>query len=317
MRYFFVALSFLLAAATSFLSEEIRGWALAASLLLFLPSLATRIRPSIGLIYLGALVIFLTAHPDGLAALFARVGMNARSVFRDHGIVITLLVIAVVLAGFAVMVMRRGPDVRSGLLNAADDLERWTMGVGKLGAFLFVPLMLVILYDVGQRKIIEYQSAFIDSVFYLSSTKLQELEWHLHAVLFMAALGFAYARDAHVRIELVRDTLGPRTRAWIEIFGILLFLIPYCIVVARFGFTFAERAWISNEASAAQTGLAHRWIIKAVLPFGFIVLGTTGVAVLIRNCVFLSGGPARHVDPPDSRSGGAGTGRMTTPVSGS
>ncbi|HEX2255321.1 MAG TPA: TRAP transporter small permease subunit [Afifellaceae bacterium] len=187
------------------------------------------------------------------------------------------------------------------LLKLSDGISAVVSRIGKAAAFLFIPMMLVISYDVAQRKYLEYDPGFSSSELFrtLTSTKLQELEWHLHAVLFLLCLGFAYVRDAHVRIELVRERLGPRTRVWIELAGCLLFLIPYCYVLIRHGWVFAERAFISGESSAATTGLSHRWIIKAFLPFGFLVLLAAGVAVALKCLVYLFG-------PPELR-GPAGT----------
>ncbi|PLX36366.1 MAG: C4-dicarboxylate ABC transporter permease [Hyphomicrobiales bacterium] len=196
------------------------------------------------------------------------------------------------------------------MTESAEDIDDFVIKVGKLAAWLFIPLMLVITYDVTQRKILDYYPDYLDTVFSFSSTKLQELEWHLHATLFLFCLGFGYARDAHVRIELVRDHLKPKSRVWLEIIGAMLFLLPYCYLVVKFGYTFAERAWTSNEVSAAQTGLSHRWIIKAILPAGFAFLALSGIAGLLKNIVYLFGpddlkprvaeyAGTHHADQPD------------------
>lgn len=177
------------------------------------------------------------------------------------------------------------------LLALSRILDGIVTGIGKAAAFLFIPMMLIIIYDVTQRKLIEVDNRFIDTVFYFSSTKLQELEWHLHGILFLLCLGFAYARDAHVRIELLRERMQPRTRVWLELLGCLLFLIPYSWLVVRYGWGFAERAWAMGETSAAQTGLAHRWIIKGMLPLGFGLLALAGVSVALKCMLYLFGPP--------------------------
>jgi TRAP-type mannitol/chloroaromatic compound transport system permease small subunit len=115
------------------------------------------------------------------------------------------------------------------------------------------------------------------------------MEWHLHAALFLFCLGFAYVQDAHVRIELVRDRLSPPARVWLELLGALLFLFAYCVVIVKFGFSFAERPWSTSEISSAHTGLSHRWIIKALQPIGFIILGASGIAAALRCVVYLFG----------------------------
>ena len=128
----------------------------------------------------------------------------------------------------------------------------------------------------------------------LGSTKLQEGEWHAHVVLFTLLIGYAYIKDAHVRIDLVRERLSERTQWWIELLGCLLFLIPYCVLVVYFSYDFTLRSFMNQEISGSATGLTHRWIIKAFVPIGFGLLGLAGVAVLFRKIVELFG-------PPDLR----------------
>lgn len=246
-------------------------------------------RPAGVLVVLVATLTVFFAAPDGLPQIIKSAGGNPIRFMRSYGFWIEVAAIVLVVAAFVVAAIARGPSGHHAAIEAAEDIDRWAVAIGKVAAFLFIPMMLVIAYDVTQRKVIEYNSAFIDSGFYFSSTKLQELEWHLHAVLFLLCLGFAYVKDAHVRIELVRDRLPPRARVWLELFGLLFFLVPYCLIIGKLGYTFAERAWDTNEVSAAQTGLSHRWIIKAFLPVGFTILGISGVAAFLKCWVYLFG----------------------------
>ena len=123
----------------------------------------------------------------------------------------------------------------------------------------------------------------------LGSTKLQEAEWHFHVILFAFCLGYAYLKDAHVRIDLVREKLSERTQWWIEVAGCLLFLLPYCGLVIWFGINFTERSFATSEISASATGLTHRWLIKAVIPIGFTILALSGITTLLRKFVELFG----------------------------
>ena len=110
--------------------------------------------------------------------------------------------------------------------------------IGRIGAWISVPLMIVIIFDVITRRFLV-----------LGSTKLQEGEWHLHAALFLLCLGFAYLKNAHVRISLVHERFSPATQRWIEFIGCLVFAIPYCAIVFYFALDFVERSWNLNEAS--------------------------------------------------------------------
>jgi TRAP-type mannitol/chloroaromatic compound transport system permease small subunit len=164
------------------------------------------------------------------------------------------------------------------LLKFSDGIDAIVTRAGKLASLLAIPLMLVILYDVIQRKFGGQ-----------GSIKLQELEWHLHTGLFMLCFGFAYIRDSHVRIELIRDNLRPRTRAIVEMLGGIICVLPFCALVLYFGFDFVARSFESHEVSASTTGLTHRWIIKSAIPIGFGLLAMAGLSIFLKCFVFVFG----------------------------
>lgn len=164
------------------------------------------------------------------------------------------------------------------LIRVSEGLDHVITKIGKFAAWAGLALILVTVFDVVTRRF-----------FVLGSTKLQELEWHFHTILFAFCLGFAYLKDAHVRIDLVRETLSERTRWWIELAGCLLFLIPYCALVIYFSIDYTYKSFATDEVSASATGLTHRWIIKSVIPLGFIFLALSGVAVVLRKIVELFG----------------------------
>ncbi|MDE0171790.1 MAG: TRAP transporter small permease subunit [Defluviicoccus sp.] len=169
------------------------------------------------------------------------------------------------------------------LLTLEKFLSRIVMGIGRAGAWIAIPLMVIIIFDVITRRFLV-----------LGSTKLQEGEWHLHAMLFLLCMGFVYLKDGHVRIDLMRERMTSRTRSWVEFLGCLLFAIPYCLIVAWFSIDFVERSWHLNEASDSATGLPYRWAIKAFMPIGMFALLLAGIVVLLRRFIDLFG-------PPDFR----------------
>ena len=203
--------------------------------------------------------------------------------------------LTVVIVGIYLLGLRRANEERHDFLLAESDaLASLASRAGIVASMAFIPMMLIIVYDVVQRKYLGWHPEFTETAWYqtFTSTKIQEMQWHLHAVLFLMCFGFAYVRDAHVRIELVRDGLRPRTRIWIELMGTLLFMLPYCFVIIEYGLEFAMRAYEMNERSSAQTGLDHRFIIKAFLPFGFVMLAVAALSVA-QKCVVYLFGPER------------------------
>jgi TRAP-type mannitol/chloroaromatic compound transport system permease small subunit len=180
------------------------------------------------------------------------------------------------------------------ILDASNGLADFCVRVGVAASLLFLPMMLVIVYDVIQRQYLGINPGWTNTAWYkiFTSTKLQEAQWHLHAVLFLLCLGYGYVRDAHVRIDLVRETLRPRARVWIELMGCLLFMVPYCYVVMQYGIENAVRSFNIGESSAAMTGLDYRFIIKGFLPLGFTLIALAGFSVSLKCIVYLFGPPS-------------------------
>ena len=224
-----------------------------------------------------------------------------------------LLAVTVFFAVMVALVLRRTPlGAYRYLMDASNGLATACVRVGVTVALLYVPMMLIILYDVFQRKYLGWNPAFTDTSWYkmFTSTRLQEMEWHLHATLFLLALGYGYVKDSHVRIELVRDNLRPRSRVWIELLGAALFLVPYCYVVIKYGAENALRSYHIGEGSDAQTGLAHRFIIKGMLPVGFVFVALAGLSAVLKCIVYLFGPASLR----DEASQYAGAQHQSTPA---
>ena len=164
------------------------------------------------------------------------------------------------------------------LLKISSKLENILETIGKLGAWLSIPLIGIIMFDIISRKF-----------FVVGSTKLQEMEWHLHAALFLLALGYAYLKNSHVRIEVIREGFSTKLKAILEVIGVIFFILPYTGLIVWFGIDFVVRSYGLQEVSSALTGLSHRWIIKSFVPMGMAFLWLAGISVLFRNIAYLIG----------------------------
>ena len=162
------------------------------------------------------------------------------------------------------------------LIKTSKILEKIVTTFGKFGSWLAIPLIFIIIFDIVTRRFLV-----------LGSTKLQEMEWHLHTALFLLVLGYGYLKNSHVRIEIIREKFSDMTKSILEITGILVFLIPYTILVIYYGLDFVQRSFGMNEVSSALTGLSHRWIIKSFIPFGMMLLFIAGFSILLKNLVFV------------------------------
>jgi TRAP-type mannitol/chloroaromatic compound transport system permease small subunit len=167
------------------------------------------------------------------------------------------------------------------LAKATDVIDRCVIAIGRASTWLALPLAAVIIFDVITRRFLV-----------LGSTKLQEAEWHLHAVLFMFCVGFAYIVNAHVRIDLLRDKLSDRSKSWIEVIGCAVFAIPYVALLLVLSIDAAYDSYLVGEGSSAGTGLPHRWIIKSCMSVGFLLLLLACISVLLRHILLLFAPPA-------------------------
>ena len=179
---------------------------------------------------------------------------------------------------------------RPAALRISDGLRRFVDVVGRWASWLFVPLIIVTVFDVTARKMVWMQIWLVENFGRIfESTLLQELEWHFHTALFALVLGYGYIWNTHVRVDLIRETLAFRKKAWLEFLGLTFFMIPYCMIVIWFAWIYAYDSFMINEISASQVGLSHRWIIKSVLVLGLIIAALSGVAVWLQVAIVLWG----------------------------
>jgi TRAP-type mannitol/chloroaromatic compound transport system permease small subunit len=168
------------------------------------------------------------------------------------------------------------------VLTASRAIDRLVHKIAAAAGWLFLVLTGVILFDVVTRKF-GYQLP------HFGSTRLQELEGHLHAALFALWLGFAYVRNAHVRIDIASSRAGPRASALLELWGCALLALPFSLIAAFFAVDYAWISFRQNEASVSASGLPFLFVPKAVLALGAVLLALAVLSVMLRTLVFLWG----------------------------
>jgi TRAP-type mannitol/chloroaromatic compound transport system permease small subunit len=168
--------------------------------------------------------------------------------------------------------------------RVADTLEAIVARTGRAAAWLFLLLLGLIMLDIVTRAIPGFSYHVWQNMLgnAVSSTRLQELQWHVHTVLFSAVLGYAYLRNAQVRIDLLREGRSKTVKLWIEILGILLFLMPLNVILLGYGFGFVEHSFRTAETSPAVGGVGARFVIKGLLVSGFVLVTLATLAVLLR-----------------------------------
>lgn len=155
-------------------------------------------------------------------------------------------------------------------------LDAFVNFIGRTISWLWVVLIAIILVNV----ILRY-------VFNEGLIIFEELQWHVYAIGFMIGLSFAVVGDRHVRVDVVAERLSVRGRAWIELFGLLLFLLPFSVLLTIEAIPFVMRAWDLNEVSVAPGGLSHRWALKSVIVIAFALIAVAALSRLSRVTSYL------------------------------
>lgn len=176
-------------------------------------------------------------------------------------------------------------------LGVSRAIDRLLWLIAKFGAWCAVLLVAVVTYDVFTRYF------GVPKVFGLTSTMLQESEYWLHSFLIVLAVGYAYTKQSHVRIDLIRESLSERAKHLIEITGILLALIPYSFLGAWLSWPYVVRSYTSGEISKSQTGLTDLWILKSGLIILFVLIGLAGISQLIKSIAGLAGKLPENLKP--------------------
>jgi len=124
-------------------------------------------------------------------------------------------------------------------------------------------------------------NVFIDVVlryaFNNSSIALQEMEWHLFSAVFLLGISYTLQSDAHVRVDIFYAKFSKKKQALINIFGFIIFILPISLLITYYGIDFSYGAYEISEQSGDPGGLAHRFIIKSVIPISFILVIISGV----------------------------------------
>lgn len=161
---------------------------------------------------------------------------------------------------------------------------------GYLAAILCILMIVVVFYDVMMRYI-----------FNSGSIGMQELEWHLFAAMFLLGTAYTLKENAHVRVDIFYDRMKPKEKAMVNIMGIMFFLIPFCTVIAFGSIDFVSYSFEISEQSPDPGGLPFRYILKAIIPFSYILLLIQGFGEICRNLLTLmdrpvSESPSRQVE---------------------
>lgn len=124
--------------------------------------------------------------------------------------------------------------------------------------------------------------------FDLSSNAWLEIQWYLFAGVVMLGAAQTLRLNEHVRVDILYMHLSERGKAWLDLLGTVLFLIPSMLVIAWLAWPFFLQSWAVQEASTNAGGLI-RWPVKLLLPAGFVLVALQGLSEAIKLAAALHG----------------------------
>ena len=161
------------------------------------------------------------------------------------------------------------------LSQIVDSLNEW---VGRVVAWVTLGLVLVVFVDVVMRYL--FKTSFVFT---------QELEWHLFAFIFLIGAGYTLRHDGHVRVDIIYQRLGVKAKAWVNLIGVILLLIPGCLLVIITSWKFVINSWSILEGSPDPGGIPLRFLVKGCIPVGFTLLLLQGLSLGMHSLLQIAG----------------------------
>jgi len=163
-------------------------------------------------------------------------------------------------------------------------LARHIDAFAELTARLVAWLTLAMVVITGTVVVLRY-------AFNTGSIALQESVTYLHATVFMLCAAYTLKHDAHVRVDIFYQRCSLRKRAWIDLLGTLLLLLPVCIFILVSSIDYVSAAWAVHEGSREAGGLNGIYLLKTLIPVMAVLLLLQGIAQFIRNLLVITGRP--------------------------
>jgi len=162
------------------------------------------------------------------------------------------------------------------LLSLAARIDSLNAWVGKLAVWAVLIACLISAGNVSLDFLFETSNAWL------------EIQWYLFAGIVLLGAAHTLKLNEHVRVDVFYGRLRPRTQAWIDLLGMIFFLMPVCVTVAWLSWPFFLEAYTSGEMNSSAGGLI-RWPVRLLMPLGFFLLCLQGVSEIIKRVGYLLG----------------------------
>jgi TRAP-type mannitol/chloroaromatic compound transport system permease small subunit len=163
------------------------------------------------------------------------------------------------------------------LLRFSAAIDRVNDGFGRVATWLVLFACLISAGNAASRYVIN-----------ASSNAWLEVQWYMFSGMFLLGASHTLRVNEHVRVDIVYTNVSERRRIWIDVLGLIFFLLPATLVLTWMSWPFFVESWIRFEASSNAGGLI-RWPAKILMPIGFALLSLQGISELIKRIAMLQG----------------------------
>jgi TRAP-type mannitol/chloroaromatic compound transport system permease small subunit len=166
-------------------------------------------------------------------------------------------------------------DLLAGFVRAVDAINEW---IGRIVMWMALGIVLVCFATVYLRYALGTGQPW-----------MQELYVWQHAFVFLVGAGYTLLHGGHVRVDLFYGPMTPRRKAMIDLLGVVVFLLPFCVVIGYETMAFVEMSWRNREISVQPGGMPAVYILKASLQAFCFLVAVQGLAIAARSVLVLSG----------------------------
>ncbi len=153
-------------------------------------------------------------------------------------------------------------------------LDRISTTTGKAAAWLTLFMVIVTFVVVVMRKLFDIGFIWVQ----------ESVVW-MHAVVFMLGAAYTLRREEHVRVDVFYRAMSPQRRAWVDLIGVVIFLLPVCVFLGWKSFDFVTQSWSIREASRESGGLPYPFVpmLKSVILLMPIAVALQGLSLFLRS----------------------------------
>jgi TRAP-type mannitol/chloroaromatic compound transport system permease small subunit len=168
------------------------------------------------------------------------------------------------------------------LIAVAERIDRLSASIGRVAAWLCLVVVFV-----------QFAVVLLRYMLGTGSIRLEDSIIYAHAAMFLLAAAWTLRDNGHVRVDVFYADASPGTKAWIDLTGALLLLLPFAIVLIVFSLPYVARSWSILERSRETSGLPAVFLLKSLIPVFAAMMGLQGIAQAVRAAAILMQKTAR------------------------